>query len=161
MAIRKAVSDIVSAVIVIAVAIAIGALVAPWAIQLARTSSNDSATSTLTMVRCRYAALDFDTGYGTSGISSNFTGPNPFLRAKMVNKGTIDLYNFSFETEFNSSVIRRFDPVSGDQKSAADPLKPGQATILNASIAAPVTGTLNSVKIIPLPCTDAAVRQGV
>jgi len=156
---RKAVSELIATIIVIALVIFIGALISPWATKLAKNVTNESATSALSNIRCQYAALDFDTSYATNGVSSNFTGANPILRVKVVNKGTVDMHTFSFETEFNSSVIKRFDPVAADQKSVADPLKPGQAAILNASISPAITGTLNNIRIIPQPCPEVAVKQ--
>lgn len=161
MANRKAVSELIATVIIVALVIFLGALIAPWATRLAKNTTNETSSSTLSAIRCQYAALDFDTSYATNGVSNNFTGANPILRVKVVNKGTVNLHNFSLETEFNSSTIRRFDPVAADQKSSADPLKPGQSTILNASITTAITGTLNNVRVIPQPCAENAVKQNV
>lgn len=157
----KGVSPIISAVILIVVAIAISTLVGPWMYNLARTSTNETATSTITDIRCRNAGIDFDSDYATYGVDWNFTTLSDWLKVKAENTGTINLHNFSFELTINNSNILQYDVKNDSQRSLSNPLKPGQAAILEANITANISGTLNRVKLRNEVCKNVYVNQKV
>jgi FlaG/FlaF family flagellin (archaellin) len=162
---RLGVSPLVSAVILIAVIFAIAASIAPWMFGITTELANQSSTTAQTHMLCQNTAYDYDTGYGTFGVSWNFSGSQPtsdILQAKVVNTGTVNLYNFSFEIEIDSSgtlEILEF-PVNGtSQRTSANPLKPGSSTILRANLTQNLEGTLKSVKVMNLVCPDVYISQ--
>jgi len=156
---RLGISPIISTVILMVVVFSIAAVVSPWIIRLVTDTSTTTTNQTATGIKCREAAFDFDTGYGTYGVSWSFSTVNNTLGAKIRNTGTVTLYNFSFELTFNDTVIEYFDATAGTQRTSANPLKPGQSAFLNASLTKDVNETLTSVKILNAVCADVYVAQ--
>jgi flagellin-like protein len=155
------ISPIISAVIVIAIVFAIAATISPWMYSLVTGVTNQTQTSTETEIRCRNAAYDFYTSYGTYGVSWGFSTVNNTLGAMIKNTGTVNLHGFSFELIFNETIIEYFDPTSGTQKTSSNPLKPGQQAFLNASFTKDVNDTLTSVKVLNSVCLSVYASQDV
>jgi flagellin-like protein len=153
------ISPIISTVILMVVVFSIAAAVSPWIIKLVTDTSKSTTNQTTTGIKCREAAYDFDTSYGTYGVSWSFSTANNTLGAKIKNTGTVTLYNFSFELTFNETVIEYFYATEGTQRTSANPLKPSHSAFINASITKDVNDTLTNVKILNIVCTDAYVAQ--
>lgn len=158
---RKGISPIMATVMLILIATAIAAIVGPWMIDLARTSSNQTTNDQEMELRCQNTAYDFDTNFGTNGI--NWSASDSLLQAKIVNTGTQNLYNFTFEVISNSTIISYFNVTDATQKIKENPLKPGQTVILHADNIGSIVGdTLNSVKILnEFVCPKVYVEQDI
>ena len=156
---RIGISPIISTVILVVVVISIASVVSPWIIELVTETSNETGTTTTTEIKCREAAYDFDTGYGTYGVSWNFATVNNTLAAKIKNTGTITLYNFSFELTFNDTIIEYFDATAGTQRTSANPLKPRNTAFINASLTKDVNDTLTNIKVLNIVCPSVSVSQ--
>ena len=90
------------------------------------------------------------------------SGTSDSLEAKIVNTGSVNLYNFTFEILTNSSAgfqVTELDVNSTSQKTTGSPLKPGQSAILKALFTIDVNGTLKEVKVLNLVCPSLFVTQ--
>ncbi len=153
----KAISPLISAVMVILIAFALSALIAPWAFEIARQQTNQTGGYAEQQMICQNTAYDFDTNYGTNGVNWTSTGTNDNLTVKIVNTGYQNLYNFSFELVINDTVILRPDVTDATQKTSINPLEPSQSTFLNTT--ANISGTLSEVKILNIVCPSVYARQ--
>ncbi len=153
---RTGVSPLVSTVIVLAIAFGAAAFVTPWMGNLVTGVTEQTGQTTTTQILCENLAYDFDTSYGTDGVSWNFTEFNDTLTTKIRNTGGVNVFNFSFElTVWNETLgerIYRFYPTPDTQTTQVDPLLPGQSTILEAYITRDVEGILRGIKILNGPC---------
>ncbi len=153
---KKAVSPIISTVLMILVAMSIAAFVSPWAINIATTTTNASATNALMQINCQNTYYDFATDYGNrNGV--NITTSNGVivdLSAKLENTGTRNVYDFSFQLS-NATHIFDCNVTSATQKSRADPLHPGEEAIISALLTGECSGlndTITKVKVLNAVC---------
>ena len=94
---RKAISPIVSVVILVVISISLAAMIAAWMYDIVTSTTNQTQQDAALQLKCRKAGLDFDSGYGNNGVLWNFTGNgSDWLSAKVVNTGSVDLHGFSF-----------------------------------------------------------------
>ncbi len=163
----KALSPIVSVVILIVISLSIASLVSTWMYKLVTTTTNETGSTTQQMVRCRNAGLDFDTNYGYYGVQSNFSGNvsangTDWIRIKIVNTGAIDLYGFTVEaTLLNNSMeqIEHYSLTSASEKTSSYPLRSSESAIITANITYDInesTTTLADVKILNTVCPEVA-----
>ncbi len=157
----KGVSPIIGFVIVIALVFVIAALISPWAFNIAMNATNQTGTTVMNKIICQNSGYDFDTNYGTNGVNWNFTGSDDWLKSKVVNTGTVNLYDFSFEIEINSTIIKYYNVNSTTQKTKASPLKPGQSVILHAALTDDINGTLTKIKILNEACPSIYIEQDI
>ncbi len=155
----RGVSPIISVVILILIVISMAAVVGPWILELAGETAGGAGGSATQQIICQRTAYDFDSNYGTSGVDWNFTGTNGTITAKIVNTGSQNLYNFSFELTMQTPsgekliVYPEVNITGGTQKSKTDPLKPGSSHILYGEISnINDTWSLTRVKIINVVC---------
>lgn len=159
----KALSPIVSVVILIVISLSIASLVAPWIYTLVTTTANETGTDARQQTRCRNAGLDFDTGYENYGVFSNFSlnvsaNESDLIRVRIVNAGNIDLYGFTFEVFIENGTvdqIMHYEPTESSQFTFSYPLRPSMSSLLVANISDDwneSTATLKEVKIINLVC---------
>ena len=153
----KALSPLISAVMIIVIAFALSALIAPWAFEMVRQQTNQTGEYADQQTICRNTAYDFDTNYGTNGVNWTSTGTNDNLTVKIINTGYQNLYNFSFEFVINNTVILRPNITDLTQKTSINPLEPGQSAFLNTTTN--ISGTLTEVKIINIVCPSVYARQ--
>ncbi len=162
---QKGLSPIISVTILIVIAISIASFVAPWMYELVSTTANQTGQSTQTLVMCRNAGLDFDSSYGDYGVSYNLSanytaGESDWIKVKLVNTGSIDLYGFSMEVEIeNSSVdeIAYFELTDASQKTAGNPLRPSRSAVISANISADInanTTVINEIRVLNSVCHD-------
>ena len=158
----RGVSPLISAVIVIAIAFMLASLIAPYMFDLVSQTSNQTGEDVRNTITCRNMAYDFVTSYGTDGVNWNFTGTADLLEARVINTGTINIYNFSFEILVNTTSgldIKYYDVNSSYQKTPSLPLKPGQSTILKADVTDVINGSLEEIKIRNEVCQNVYVTQ--
>jgi hypothetical protein len=157
----KGVSELISTVFLIVVAIGIGAVIAPWALNLATSTSNQTSTNIDTQLVCQNAGYDFDSNFASNGLLWNFSGTNSTLIARVVNTGTLNLYNFTFDVVINNSIIEEVSVNSTSQKLSSNPLKPGQSAILTMNLTKDYNDTLTEVKIRNIVCPSKYISQQV
>jgi len=155
----RGISPIISAVILIAVIFAIGALVSPWMFNLIRETSNETASSTINEVKCMNAAYDFDTTYRTYGVGWDFSTANNTLGVRIKNTGTISLYNFSFELVINDTIVEYLHAKRSTQRTSSNPLKPGQTAFIDASFDRDINGSLTRLKVMNAVCPNVYAEQ--
>ena len=164
---RKALSPIVSVVILVVITISIASMVAPWMYELVTTTANQTGTNAQQQVMCRNAGLDFDTGYGYYGVKYNFSAnvsanESDWIKAKIVNTGSINLYGFTIEATFingSTEEIHHYSLITGSDVPASDPLRPSESAIIAANITYDINGTtttLKDVKILNSVCSEVA-----
>lgn len=150
------ISPIISVVILIALIFTIAAVVGPWMYELTTRTTNETGSDVERELLCRNTAYDFYTDYGTHGVSWN----NTQLKVRIVNTGSVNLYDFSFEVIVNSSIIRNFNVTSATQRTQANQLRPSQTAILEAEDAENISGSIiNEVKILNAVCPSVYVSQ--
>lgn len=158
----RGVSPVISAVIVVAIVFGIAALTTPWMFELAQNATNQTQAYQQTSLLCQNTAYDFDTSYGIYGVSWNFSSAPDTLDVKIINTGNTNLQGFSIEILINTTTgldIILLDINSTYQRTGANPLKPGQTTILKANITQNLTGTLREVKVLNEVCPSFYVAQ--
>ncbi|MBN2330959.1 MAG: hypothetical protein JXC85_04020 [Candidatus Aenigmarchaeota archaeon] len=164
----KALSPLVSGIIIVVLSISMASMVAPWMYELVFTTTNETGSTTAQQVKCRSAGIDFDSEYGNYGVDWNFTGNGTdWLKAKMINTGTIDLYGFSFELTVispSSQKILHFDATPSTGKTASDPLKAPRSAIIEANITEDINGSVYSlmqVRVLNAVCVGLAATLDV
>lgn len=157
----KGVSPLISTVMLIVIAMAIGAFVSPWAFNLVRTSTNQTSANVDAQLLCQNVGYDFDNTYGTNGLVWNLTGTNATITAKIINTGTINLYNFTFDIIINKSVIYEVAVNSTSQKTQANPLKPGQSAIITMNLTQDYNETLTNIKVRNAVCPSRYISQEI
>jgi FlaG/FlaF family flagellin (archaellin) len=151
----KGVSESITFVILVALVFTTAAIVGPWVYNMATQRADAERNHTTTVTVCREAGYDFDTSYGTGGITWNFT--DNLLYARIKNTGTVKLYGFWFELILNSTIIMHYDATPGTAKTSASPLRPGESAIIQANLTDNLsTYTLDSVMILNEPCPSAS-----
>ncbi len=161
----KALSPIVSVVILVVISLSIASIVAPWMYELVITTANETGTTAQQQVRCRSAGLDFDTDYGYYGVQYNFSfnvsaNESDWIKARIVNTGNIDLYGFTFEVFIENGTeehIMHYDATDSSQKPATDPLKSSMSAIITANISEDWNETfavLREVRILNSVCPE-------
>ena len=159
----KALSPIISVVILITISLSIASLVAPWMYNLVTTTANDTGTNAQQQTRCRSAGLDFVTSYENYGVFSNFSlnvsaNESDVIRVRLVNKGNIDLYGFTFEVFIENGTddqILHYEPTESSQFTLSYPLRPSMSSLLVANISDDwneSTATLKEVKVVNRVC---------
>jgi flagellin-like protein len=93
---RKGISPIIAAVLLIAIAISIGILLSSWATHWVFSGISDPSLT-----------CGMDTDYIIESASFNETGLNK-LKIKVTNKGNLEIYGFGIEMD-NGTRIVRFD----------------------------------------------------
>ena len=160
---RAGVSPLISMVILVAIIFGIAAFVAPWMYTMVTSVTNETAATTGQELQCQNTAYDFDTDFATFGVDWNFTGATDSLSVKVINTGNINLYGFSFELELNRTVgnpeIKYFEVNETSQRTAMNPLKPGQSAILEAVMDQDLNGTLVKLKVLNPVCPRFFVAQ--
>jgi len=155
------ISPLISTIILVGLALTIATFVVPWAFELVTSTANTTATEADIQIRCQNAAYDFDSSYGTYGISWNFTGTGGVdsLSVKIINTGTVNLYNFSVELFTNTSEIFEFGINSTYQKTPSNPLKPGRSAILHSLVNTDINGTISKLRVLNEFCQHIAIEQ--
>jgi len=160
---RLGVSPLISTVVLIALVMGIAALMGPWMFSTVNTVTNQTSNTAEMELICQRTSYDFDTGYGTFGVDWNLAGASDSISVRIVNTGNTNLYNFSFELETNRTIgtpqIKYFDVNSTTQRTAMNPLKPGQSVVLEAAMDEDLNGTLTRLKVLNPVCSRFFVEQ--
>jgi len=156
---RKAISPIVSVVILVVISISLAAMIASWMYDIVTSTTNQTQQDAQMQLKCRKAGLDFDSGYGNSGVLWNFTGSgSDWLKAKVVNTGSVDLHGFSFELSLNSQSgeeIRMYEATGTTAFTASAPLRPSASAVIEANLTDDINGsntTLREVRVLNRVC---------
>ncbi len=165
----RGVSPLISTVLLILIVLLLATTIGPWMLDLAKKTSTGINRDINQDLVCRQTSYDFDSDYGNSGVSWDFSSTNKTVSAKIVNTGMQNLYNFSFQLVFQtvegSERILSYPYVNitqDTQKTASNPLKPGEEWVLEAD----VTGignnwTLSKVRVINAVCPKISISLNV
>jgi flagellin-like protein len=155
----KGISPIISSVILIMIILMLAAFVGPWMISLTQNVAEEEGNRIDLELICRQTSYDFDSSYGNSGFTWNFTNTTGVMSTKITNTGSRNIYNFTFEVIFDtdSGKTIRTEPdinvTAPTQKTKGNPVKPGQSWILDADLAnINETWSLSEVKILNAVC---------
>jgi hypothetical protein len=150
----KGVSELLSVVIIIGVIVVIAGLVGPWAMDLGRNSANRTQGSVDNQITCQSTAYDFDSSYGSNGV--DWSLPSGWMKAKVLNTGTISLHSFSFQVYIQGTGYRFFQARGQGQDSL---LRPGESVLLDAIINESLSGEVTEVKILNGVCRSISIVQ--
>lgn len=153
----KAVSPLISTILVIAIIVVIAGMLGPWAMNFAGRSVNNTGGNVENQITCQNTAYDFDSSYGNSGVEWDFSGSSDWLRAKIVNTGSVSLHSFSFQV-YVQGVGYRFFPAK-NQITPDSPLKPAQSAVIEANISEDLTGSVTEVRILNGICKSVSIAQ--
>jgi hypothetical protein len=149
---KKALSPLVSATILVVIALSIAAIIAPWMYELVTSTTNQTGSDLRQDIKCRNAGLDFDSNYGYYGADWNFTGNGTdWLKVKVVNTGNVDLFGFSFEITLDSQSgeeIKHYDPTTATEIPDTNPLRPSRSAIIDANITQDINSSISTLKAV-------------
>lgn len=94
---RKGISEIISSVLLLAIAVSVAGVYSQWAPDFSRNTSQEIANNADNQVKCGNAA------FGISNVKYDIVGQT--LNLEVSNKGTIAFYNDITVTAVNSSEI--------------------------------------------------------
>lgn len=143
----RGLSPLIGAVILITITFTLAAIISPWVGRLAQQSTNQTGQDVNREIYCQQMSYDFVSDYGSYGVDWDFSGTTDYLRVKIKNYGTVNVYDFSFELELSDYSLVRFDAEPDSQKTSTNPLKPGESAIIEANITQDITQNLNKVTI--------------
>ena len=98
----KGISPIISSVILIMIILMLAAFVGPWMISLTQNVAEEEGNRIDLELICRQTSYDFDSSYGNSGFTWNFTNTTGVMSTKITNTGSRNIYNFTFEVIFDT-----------------------------------------------------------
>ncbi len=158
----KGVTPLIAVVILIAVTLSVGVLVANFIMNLSQRVVEHTSSDIETGIRCGNAALDFDASFGSLGVDWDFGGADR-LDVKVVNTGTVNLYGFSIEAVINSggTAVKELGVQAGYDRPRNNPLRPAQSAMLKANITENLAGTLESVKVLNEACPAVFVEREI
>ena len=155
----KGISPLISTVLLIGIVILMATVIGPWALRIATEASERARTDAELDMICRRTSYAFDSDFGNSGVVSNFSGTNGTVSAKIINTGSQNLYDFSFELTMQTTAGPRIiihpdvNITDETQRTKANPMKPGYDWIVNANVMnVNDTWPLTEVKLINDVC---------
>lgn len=168
----KGLSPLISVTALIVIALTIASFMATWMYDLTARTANETAGSAGRLVLCRSAGLDFDSSYGTGGVSYNLSGNGTagnldWIRARVKNTGSVSLYGFSFEVTLDDGTgesIAHYDATSESQKTAGNPLLSGRSAIITANVTEDLnesTVLIMEIRVLNAVCPDLSPAAGV
>ncbi len=122
----KGIATLIAFIILVAITFTIAAMINPW---LFRTITNEGESLNDNQFVCRNVQYSFIRAYGTEGMDFSLCTEPRYVRARIKNYGSMDLYNFSFVLVFNESVIKI--PVTQETQSTdSNPLRPQEERLI-------------------------------
>lgn len=143
----RGLSPLIGAIILITITFTLAATMLPWITKLTEQSTNQTDQNVNKDIYCRDMSYDFVTEYGTYGIEWDLSGGSDYLRVKIKNYGTVDVYDFSFDLELSDYSLIRFSATTESQKTRINALKPGDSAIIEADIAQDLTQNLSKITV--------------
>ena len=143
----KGLSPLIGYIMLLSMVVILAATLSPWLIGITQQSTNQTGEDVNKEIYCRDLSYDFVSDYGTYGVEWDFSGTSDYLRAKIKNYGTVNIWGFSFEFELSDYSFIRFDATQDSQKARSDPLKPGESAIIEANITQDLTTDLAKISV--------------
>jgi len=153
----KAISVLISTIIVIGLIVTIAAMIGPWAMNFAGRQVNNTQGNTESQITCQNTNYDFDSSYGNSGADWDFSGVNDWLKVKIVNTGSINLHSLSFQIYIAGTGYRFFS--AKNEITPDNPIKPGESVVIEANITENLAGALTEVRILNGVCRTFYLAQ--
>jgi hypothetical protein len=141
----KGITTLISFIILVAITFTIAAMMNPW---LFRTITNegDDLNDESNQFVCRNVQYAFIMAYGTEGMDFSLCTEPRYVRAKIKNYGSVDLYGFSFLLVFNDSEITI--PVTQESQSTeSDPLRPQEERLIEGIPEECISDPPNEIRI--------------
>jgi hypothetical protein len=124
----KGITTLIAFIILVAITFAIAAMMNPWLFRAITDEGEDIGDEADRFV-CRNVQYAFMRAYGTEGMDLSLCSQPRYVRARIKNFGSMDLYNFSFILVFNDSEITI--PVTQEtQATESDPLRPQEEKLI-------------------------------
>ena len=143
----KGISPLIGYIMLLAMVVILAATLSPWLLRITDQSTNQTGEDVNKEIYCRDISYDFVSDYGTQGVEWDFSGSGDYLRVKIKNYGTVNIWSFSFEFELADYSLVRFDATQDSQIERADPLKPGETAIIEANITQDLTSALSRISV--------------
>jgi len=153
----KAIDAILSTILVISIIVVIAGIIGPWALNLARNQANSTGQNANSQITCQSTSYDFDSSFGSNGVEWDFSGGSDWLRAKIINTGTINLYGFSFQVYIQGTGYKSFP--AKEQSDADNSLKPSESIVIEANITENLAGQLTEVQVLNSVCKGFSLKQ--
>ena len=151
----KAVSPLISTILVISIIFMIAGIVGPWALNFSKRQVGNTGENADNQITCQSTAYDFDSSYGNSGVEWDF--PQRMLKAKVMNTGSVNVHSFSFQLYIQDAGYRFYQ--LKNLITPDNPLKPGQSAVLEANITEDLSGQLTEVKVLNGVCRTFILAQ--
>ncbi len=124
----KGITTIIAFIILVAITFSIAAMMNPWIFRTI-TDEGEEIGNEADQFVCRNVQYAFISSYGSGGMDFSLCAQPRYIRARIKNYGSMDLYNFSFVLVFNDSVI--VIPVTQDtQPTDSNPLRPQEEKLI-------------------------------
>jgi hypothetical protein len=124
----KGITTLIAFIILVAITFAIAAMVNPWLYRTITDEGEDMGDEADQFI-CRNVQYAFMRSYGTEGMDFSLCTQPRYIRAKIKNYGSMDLYDFSFVLVFNDSEITI--PVTQETQSTESyPMRPDDEMII-------------------------------
>jgi len=125
----KGISTILAFIVLIAITFSIAAMMNPWLFRAINDETDYIGNESETNIVCRNVQYSLVRGYGSEGIHMSLCEAPRYIRAKIKNYGSTNLYGFSFTLVYNESEI--IIPVTQEsQITESNPMRPGDEIII-------------------------------
>lgn len=154
----KAISPLIATVLLIAFTMSVAAIIVSWATGFEKTQTSYVGEKGEKQIKCTYADMDIR----KDNVKYNFTPGYIWVNLTMFNRGSENLYNFSFFV-ITDKDIYTFEPTN--QKTEDSPLTPRTAILLTgnstAGRAPTTTETFQKLKVVALCQKDYKVWHDI
>lgn len=133
----KGISPFISAVLLIAVVVAVGAILSTWYTSLIKTQGSIVGQKATQSTQCSYGGIRVQTETIECNFSGNGTPANPeILSFNVENSGSINLYDLRVQVYVGgvTYTFDLYDVVTNQTFTSANPLKPDEVKTVRANI---------------------------
>lgn len=142
----KGITALITFIILVAITFAIAAMMNPWLFRTITDEGEDIGDDS-NRFACRNVQYSFMRAYGTEGMDFSLCTEPRYVRARIKNYGSMDLYDFSFILVFNDTEITI--PVTQESQSTeSDPLRPQEERLIEGIPEECITDPPNEIRII-------------
>lgn len=134
---KKGISPLIAAVLLIAFAIAVAGILSGWFTGLVKSQSTQVGSQTEQSIECGYGGIRIQ----TDTIACNFTGSNDELNFSLENSGSINMYDFKVQV-YVDDLVHTYtlkERTTNSKFTDSYPLKPDEIKSVFAAIGDNVT----------------------
>jgi len=127
----RGISTLMGFIMLIAITFSIAAMMSPWLFRTIDDETDNIGNQSETSFVCRNIQYSLMPGYDDNGIQMSICDQPRYIRAKIKNYGSSDLYGFSFILVYDNSEIQV--PVTEEsQVVESNPMRSGDEIIIEA-----------------------------